>query len=171
MPKKKKCSWRVIESACRNISKSIHRWSNYQDSLSLLPDLMVKSSEDIDYVIGIARGGLVPATMLSHILGKDRVYTIGTKLYDDCLKSDKLYIYQDCFNDHKETFAGKTLLLVDDISDSGKTFESIRAHIRKTVPGATILTASIYIRHNTKYIPDFFYKKIKDDTWIHFPFE
>lgn len=167
--KVRKCSWKLLEKACRHIVNGIDDWTNALD-VPYIPDLKIRSSVNIDEVIGVARGGLIPATILSHMLKKDRVYTIGTKLYTEQLATD-FSIYQDCFKTDPDYFTGKAILLVDDISDSGRTFNEIKAHITRHCRGTTVLTAAIYARHDTKYIPDFYYKKIRDNTWIRFPFE
>ena len=85
--KVRKCSWKLLEKACQHIVSSIDDWTNALD-VPYIPDLKIRSSVNIDEVIGVARGGLIPATMLSHMLKKDRVYTIGTKLYTEQLATD-----------------------------------------------------------------------------------
>jgi len=63
---------------------------------------------------------------------------------------------------------GKTILLVDDVSDTGKTFKKTIAYLQQL--GATkILTVSAYIKPHATYIPDFFAESL--DAWIIFPYE
>jgi len=100
----------------------------------------------IDSIIGIPRGGLIPAVMLSHHLNKP------------------LYL-----SPHKKQYG--TLLLVDDIIDSGHTIKQHLSHILANYPAITkVITASINITSKTTFLPDFYHEKFTD-TWLVFPYE
>jgi hypothetical protein len=66
------------------------------------------------------------------------------------------------------SLAGKRVLLVDDVSDSGRTFERGIIHLQKL--GATsIKTAAVFVKPTTKHLPD--YSLLQTDKWIIFPFD
>lgn len=73
-----------------------------------------------DHIVGIGRGGLVPGAYLSHRTGisllsvdhSSGVFGFAEQLLGDLAQA---------------TQAGKHILLVDDINDSGKTIEALRA--------------------------------------------
>ncbi len=67
-----------------------------------------------DYIVGITRGGLLPAVMISHYFNIP-CHTLKVSLRDssdDC--ESNLWMAEDAYN-------GKNILVVDDINDSGAT--------------------------------------------------
>ena len=72
-----------------------------------------------DYVVGLTRGGLVPANLISQYLGC-RMETLKVSLRDDNSESESnLWMAEDAYN-------GKKILIVDDINDSGATLNWIK---------------------------------------------
>ena len=68
-----------------------------------------------DYVVGITRGGLSAAVMISHYFNV-RMETLKISLRDeDHGQESNLWMAEDALN-------GKNILIVDDINDSGSTF-------------------------------------------------
>ncbi len=79
-------------------------------------------SRGIDVVVGILRGGVVPAIMLSKRLNVD-LYVLGVRRYSDLkppqVISDPGVITCKCIGDVKD----KTVLLVDDFANTGITLK------------------------------------------------
>lgn len=72
-----------------------------------------------DVVVGIARGGLVPATMLSHYLGKP-LMVINYSLRDNRVsQTSEIADLSAALN------RGQNVLVVDDICDSGETLRKV----------------------------------------------
>jgi len=72
-----------------------------------------------DHIVGIGRGGLVPAVYLSHRTGISLLsvdYSSGVPSFAEELME----------NLAAATREGRTILLVDDINDSGRTIEALR---------------------------------------------
>ena len=79
---------------------------------------------DIDLVIGIARGGIVPASMIAHQL-KIPMELIQIRFRDDSNKPAFLFpVVFKGLNDNN--LNDKTILLVDDVSVTGNTLETAR---------------------------------------------
>ena len=83
-----------------------------------------------DYVVGITRGGLLPAVMISHWLNVP-MYALGVSLRDNNIGPESnLWMAEDAFG-HKEydpMCSGdgrKKILIVDDINDQGNTINWI----------------------------------------------
>ena len=108
-------------------------WEEYEDMVSSLKKLIRDSKIVFDGVYGIPRGGLILAVSLSHELNLP------------------LLIYPTT-----------NTLVVDDISDEGKTLSSLKN--RKI--------ATLFSTPWTKIKPDWFIKeKENKDSWIIFPWE
>jgi xanthine phosphoribosyltransferase len=76
-----------------------------------------------DYIIGLTRGGLVPANMISQYLGVP-MHALHVSLRDnekDC--ESNLWMAEDAYGYLADP---KKILIVDDINDSGATLEWIR---------------------------------------------
>lgn len=77
-----------------------------------------------DYIVGITRGGLLPAVMLSHYF-KVPCETLKISLRDGGEPESNLWMSEDAFGYNNVAGYGvdvqKNILVVDDINDSGAT--------------------------------------------------
>ena len=92
----------------------------YLAQIEALADAVVASRWRPDWIVGGGRGGLAPATWLSHALGRPM---LSVDL------SAQLPAFADALLDalRQRTEAGERLLVVDDINDSGRTILRLRA--------------------------------------------
>lgn len=85
-----------------------------------------------DYVVGLTRGGLLPAVMISHYFDV-RCETLKVSLRDATSCESNLWMAEDAFGYVSEpgailkfdTRLAKNILIVDDINDSGATLNWI----------------------------------------------
>lgn len=175
--KYKNVSWTELEKGCNNIVKQLQTWAAFQDPTGgNQVDVGVKAitkrvERPVDHIIGIVRGGMIPATIVSHKLNISKVYSIGTKLYVGGKKTADFTMYQDCIKDNTETFDNSTILIIDDISDTGETFRHVSKYIKSSCKDVTILTAALYMRAGSRYVPTFIHKQLNNNKWVRFPFE
>jgi hypoxanthine phosphoribosyltransferase len=73
-----------------------------------------------DYIVGLTRGGLVPANMISQYLDVTlHTLNVSFRDSDNIGPESNLWMAEDAFN-------GVNILIVDDINDSGRTLDWIQ---------------------------------------------
>jgi hypothetical protein len=118
-----------------------------------------------EFIVGISRGGLVPARILSDILDVKRVGVLGVSFYKAIGRPDKApLISQELTMDLK----GKRVLVVDDIADSGRSLAVAKEYILKR--GAKeARTATIHYKPGSAPKPDYFV--VTTTAWVVYPWE
>ena len=134
-----------------------------------LADKIKNSDNDFDCIVGIARGGVIPATMLAYQLDVTEVRSIQLASYTGQERGD---IWMDEFYDNviqhiKLSYAH--VLLVDDLSDSGQSFSFLTSKFQCN--GIHHKTAALYLKTGSKFRPDFYSAEVPQDLWINFPWE
>ena len=119
-----------------------------------------------DYIIGIGRGGLVPAVYLSHATG------LGS-LSVDWSSNVPEFAAEAMVRLAARTRAGERLLFVDDINDSGMTIGKMRGALGDAAPGhvrfATLLD-NIRSAQRVDYAARTIDRDVTKD-WFVFPWE
>ena len=129
-----------------------------------------------DYIVGVTRGGLIPAVMMSHYTGI-KMHTLDVRLRD----GDGVGPESNCWMS-EEAGAGKRILILDDINDTGETFKWIVKDWEESNPpadwldiwGNTVRFATIIDNAPSKFDVDYTsieINKAEDPAWIVFPFE
>ncbi len=132
-----------------------------RDCLNLYPKVKDKN---IDIIVSISRGGGVVARIFSDLLGNLHISQITITGYQDLKKQKKTVITEEPPTD----FKGKTLLIVDEVSDTGTALSVAIDYFKKKSP-KKVYTLTPYIKPHTKMKPDFWTANI--DAWIIFPYE
>lgn len=143
-------------------------WFDIETYIRKINDSSKSNDTGRTTIIGISRGGLVPAVMLSHLKSNSKFYTVGVGSYEGKKKSDA-YFYQTVPFDVIRN--SDTLYLVDDISDTGSTFKFIIDNMFKNNNSIKILTASIVYKKTSQYKPDYVGYETESSEWINFPWE
>ena len=138
------------------------------DEITALINEIQKDTSHLDSsknaIIGIARGGLIPAVMLSHLKDNIPVYAIGTRSYKEEKRQEDV-IYQELNLDEIKQYSN--IFVVDDICDTGKTF----LQIKNKILHPSLISCSIIYREDAAYKPDYYGVQILDKKWIVFPWE
>ena len=113
-------------------------------------------------VVAITRGGMAPAMIVSRELDIRTVDTISIKSYDHQQRSDAVVLKSP---DAALMGDGTGILIVDDLVDSGKTLEVVRA----MYPRAHF--ATVYAKPKGKPQVDTYITEVSQDTWIFFPWD
>ena len=113
-------------------------------------------------VVGITRGGLVPAMIVARELDIRVVDTISVQSYSHqdqrearVTKSPQEELMGD----------GTGILVVDDLVDTGKTLELVRT----LYPNAHF--ATVYAKPKGNPLVDTYVTEVSQDTWIFFPWD
>ena len=153
---------------------------SYYEAVEKLTDLTFERFGDLRHpeasteVLGIARGGLIPAIYL--------VYRLGCPLNVMYLRS---YPKPDV---QKEVEAygvlpfrtrplPKRILVVDDIQDTGKSFTFVQDFFEKnygsidTLETELVYCVVVYRERDDMSPPDIYGAKTKSMDWVHFPYD
>ena len=67
---------------------------------------------------------------------------------------------------------GDTVLLVDDLVDSGATLEKVRQHLLERYPAIKeVRTAVLWRKASARFTPEYQAEFLAESPWIHQPFE
>ena len=113
-------------------------------------------------VVAITRGGMAPAMIVARELDIRTVDTISVKSYNHQTQSEPKVIKSP---DMEVVGDGTGVLIVDDLVDTGRTLEVVRAHM----PHAHI--ATVYAKPKGRPQVDTFITEVSPDTWIFFPWD
>lgn len=144
-------------------------WSSVDDMVSSLrhdiKHQIVEHDLKLDGIIGIARGGLVPAVMLSHALGIRHLATVWAKQYDDgTQQAGQMVTSLDGSLGLK--YEGR-YLIVDDIVDTGNTLRFFRGVLPNSLTCALVANRAPMEQN----LVDFVARPNPEDQWIVFPWE
>ncbi len=116
-------------------------------------------------IVGLSRGGLVPARIMSDLLGVKEVGILGVTFYKAMGKpADFPKITQELTMD----LSGKRVLIVDDVADTGRSLMVAKDYLKRK--GAKeIRIATIHYKPNSIFRPDYFVASTS--AWIVYPWE
>jgi hypothetical protein len=120
-------------------------WTDFDAMIDGLCTQMEKAKFRPNVILGITKGGIVPAVVLCYRTGA--LLQVSTQGFDEPIRS---------------------ILIVDDVSDTGRTLQEwvFRCKLVKVVK-----TATLFIKEESKLIPDFYSSGVRSDVWINFPWE
>ena len=102
------------------IKKKFYSWKDVEKMCTQLITQLYKSNWTPDYIVGITRGGNVPATILSNTTGiRCEALKVALRDGESGKSGDSIeWMAEDALK-------GKKILIVDDINDTGATFKWI----------------------------------------------
>jgi len=142
-------NWEQIQKDCVDLSKKI---------------------KSCDVIVSVGRGGLVPSTILSHLLDSVPIYNFGIKSYNSKNKQEELIYDQTLGIKFTSKYRDSRVIVVDDLSDRGTTLNAVKDFF-DLQQFNYYKTATLYIKNSTLYVPNYFVKNFDDKIWLDFPWE
>ena len=118
-----------------------------------------------DFIVALARGGLVPARTLSDLLGIKDVAAIKVEHWGVTARPDKKAHIAHGIN---VDLSGRKVLIVDDITDTGESMRVAIDAVQKLNP-AEIRTVALQHINGSKHVPDYYAEEIQTWTWMIYP--
>jgi hypothetical protein len=127
---------------------------------------MEKSGYVPDVVVGLTRGGWVPARILCDQLVCKNLFSIKVEHWGITAQTDnRAKLVQELGVDIK----GKKVLLVDDITDTGESLKLSLEHVKSKGPSDVKCATLLHITHS-KVVPDFYGVEVRKENWRWFIF-
>ncbi|MGL4494804.1 MAG: xanthine phosphoribosyltransferase [Beijerinckiaceae bacterium] len=118
-------------------------------------------------IVCITRGGLVPAAIVARELDIRMIESVCIASYHDYKNQGELSVLKDIAPSVKAIGdgKGKGVLVVDDLTDTGKTARVVR----DMLPNAHF--ATVYAKPQGVPTVETFITEVSQDTWIYFPWD
>ncbi len=164
------------------LNNTILKWSDVDFLIERIIDEISWHDFKFDTIVGLGRGGLIPATILSYKLGVYNLQNLGinTRHKDNKTLKQLIKNLSDMgFKSDTEKFAmiqkptvwGK-VLVVDDINDSGDTFKTINYYLENHLKKIKdIRYCALVKRYNSKFNQGFYGNSFHSDNWMVFPWD
>ena len=149
----------------KSIKWELVTWEIFYDMTRQLAYLIQEDDYRPDIIIAIARGGYTPARILSDYLGVMDMTSFKVKHYRSLDKQPGARIEHPLAAD----VSGRRILLVDDVSDSGDTFDVAIDHINTCANPIEIRTAVLHHKIVSKYKPTYYTREVREWHWITYP--
>lgn len=151
------------------IKKKIYTWLDVEKMCSQLLVQLYNSNWRPDYIVGITRGGNVPATILSNMTGiRCEAVKVALRDGESGKTGDSIAWMAD------DAKLGKNILVVDDINDTGATFEWLSKDWGLN-GGDNVRFATLTENLSSEFDGVDYYcdevNKAEEDVWLVYPWE
>ncbi|HEU5484935.1 MAG TPA: phosphoribosyltransferase, partial [Microlunatus sp.] len=145
-------------------AREVLSWSDFGVASRDLATQIVADGYVTDIVVAVARGGLLPAGALAYALGTKAAGTLNVEFYTDVEETLPAPVILEPLLD-TTALAGKNLLVVDDVADSGRTLALVMELLAPHA--AEVRSAVLYTKPRTVIRPDYSWRET--ELWITFP--
>ena len=142
-------SWARFHELCRRVAARI-------DAANFIPDA----------IVAIARGGYAPARVLCDYLHVMELTSTRVVHYRAMEPSE---VGARVVDPLAVDLTGRRVLLIDDVSDTGDTFDVALAHLREHGEPRAVRTAVLLHKTTSRFIPDFWGARMRTWRWVIFP--
>ncbi|EAU42341.1 xanthine phosphoribosyltransferase [Fulvimarina pelagi HTCC2506] len=139
-------------------------WDQFHRDARALAWRLSGINGDWKAIVCITRGGLVPAAIIARELGVRLIETVCVASYHEYSEQGQLKVLKEV-SAELTADGGKDVLIVDDLTDTGKTARIVR----EMLPEAHF--AAVYAKPMGRPLVDTFITEVSQDTWIYFPWD
>lgn len=142
-------TWELNGTACRELAQQV-----VDDGF--VPDI----------ILGIARGGLIPAGAIAYALDCKLMISLNVEFYTGVGETLAEPVLLPSLLE-SSGLTGQRVLIVDDVADTGKTLKLVEEFCEHQGRVAEVRSAVLYKKPHTITIPDYCWRTT--DRWINFP--
>jgi len=154
-----------VPSLGDNLEFESPSWTQTYSLLLKLSEAIRKSGFEPDVIVGVSRGGWIPARILSDLLQNPNLANVAAEFYVGIAETkQEPAITQSVSLPVKD----KKVLVVDDLADTGESLKLVNVHL-KNQGASEIRIATIYYKPWSIIIPHYYEKETR--CWIVFPWE
>ena len=157
-----------INAACNAKNKVEFKflsWNQVYRLLLKLAEAVRKSGFESDVIVGVSRGGLIPARIMSDLLETPKLANVTAEFYVNVAETKREpSITQPVSLPVKD----EKVLVVDDVADTGESLKLVNLHL-KNQGASEIRIATIYYKPWSVIVPHYYEKETR--CWIVFPWE
>lgn len=139
-------------------------WDQFHRDARALSWRVGNESKDWRAIVTIARGGLVPAAIIARELEIRVIETVCVASYHDYQNQGDIKVLKEISPELLKD-EGEGVLIIDDLTDTGKTAGIVRAMMPKAH------FATVYAKPKGMPLVDTFITEVSQDTWIFFPWD
>jgi xanthine phosphoribosyltransferase len=139
-------------------------WDQFHRDARALAWRLSANKDQWKAIVCITRGGLVPAAVIARELGIRVIETVCVASYHEYSEQGSMQVLKEIAPSLREN-EGADVLIIDDLTDTGKT----AAIVRSMLPKAHF--AAMYAKPMGRPLVDTFVTEVSQDTWIFFPWD
>lgn len=144
--------------------REVLTYEGFGEAVRELAAAVVDSGYDPDWIVCIARGGLLLGGALGYALPRKNIASINVEFYTDVDERLDVPIVLPPVLDLVD-LRDTRVLLVDDVADTGETLQMVQELLAPSV--AEVRTIVLYEKSRSVVRPDYAWRRT--DAWINFP--
>jgi hypoxanthine phosphoribosyltransferase len=140
-------------------------WSKALQYCYRLASMLLDAGEDPEVVVAVSRGGLVPARIVSDVLGVDELVVLRSRLWGvggRVREEPELRLHERLEVD------GKRVLVVDEVVDTGATMSKVVGLV-SSMGAREVKTAVLHYKPTSRLVPDYYVERLERWVWVFYP--
>ena len=144
--------------------REILTWEGFGTGIRELAHMVADDGYEPDIILGIARGGLIPAGSLGYALSIKNCYVMNVEFYTGVEERLDVPVILPPYLELVD-LEHADFLIVDDVADTGQTLKLVHEFVAGKVQSAR--TAVLYEKSQSVIKSDYVWRRT--DRWINFP--